>query len=390
MVQLLARFFIKNYEQTESPSVRQSYGVLCGSVGIGFNILLFIGKFLAGLISNSIAITADAFNNLSDAGSSLITLIGFKMAGQKPDTEHPFGHGRIEYLTGLLVSLLILLMGVELIKSSVSKILHPEATECTAVVAGILIVSILVKLYMYLYNRSTGRKIDSAAMMATAADSLSDMLSTSVVLIATLIGKFTGLQIDGWCGLLVGIFILYAGFSAAKDTISPLLGQPPQKEFVEKIESIVQSYPQVLGIHDLIVHDYGPGRTMVSLHAEVPAEKGILELHDTIDNIEEEIREKMKCEAVIHMDPIVTENPRILELKNNVRKILKDMDVQLSMHDFRVVEGTTHTNLIFDIVVPFKYKMSDREVCQQISSSIKKKLGEQYNTVIKVDKPYTG
>lgn len=225
MVQLLARYFIKNYEQTESPSVRQSYGVLCGSVGIGFNILLFIGKFLAGLISNSIAITADAFNNLSDAGSSLITLIGFKMAGQKPDTEHPFGHGRIEYLTGLLVSLLILLMGVELIKSSVSKILHPEATECTPVVAGILIVSILVKLYMYLYNRSTGRKIDSAAMMATAADSLSDMLSTSVVLIATLIGKFTGLQIDGWCGLLVGIFILYAGFSAAKDTISPLLGQ---------------------------------------------------------------------------------------------------------------------------------------------------------------------
>ena len=297
MVQLLARFFIKNYEQTESPSVRQSYGVLCGSVGIGFNILLFIGKFLAGLISNSIAITADAFNNLSDAGSSLITLIGFKMAGQKPDTEHPFGHGRIEYLTGLLVSLLILLMGVELIKSSVSKILYPEVTECTPVVAGILIVSILVKLYMYLYNRSTGRKIDSAAMMATAADSLSDMLSTSVVLIATLIGKFTGLQIDGWCGLLVGIFILYAGFSAAKDTISPLLGQPPQKEFVEKIESIVQSYPQVLGIHDLIVHDYGPGRVMISLHAEVPASGDMLHLHDTIDNIERQLHRELHCDA---------------------------------------------------------------------------------------------
>lgn len=343
MVQLLARYFIKNYEQTESPSVRQSYGVLCGSVGIGFNILLFIGKFLAGLISNSIAITADAFNNLSDAGSSLITLIGFKMAGQKPDTEHPFGHGRIEYLTGLLVSLLILLMGVELIKSSVSKILHPEATECTPVVAGILIVSILVKLYMYLYNRSTGRKIDSAAMMATAADSLSDMLSTSVVLIATLIGKFTGLQIDGWCGLLVGIFILYAGFSAAKDTISPLLGQPPQKEFVEKIESIVQSYPQVLGIHDLIVHDYGPGRVMISLHAEVPASGDMLHLHDTIDNIERQLHRELHCDAVIHMDPVMNDDEETQELKKQVTCCLHELDKSLNLHDFRIVKGPTHT-----------------------------------------------
>lgn len=370
MVQLLARFFIKNYEQTESPSVRQSYGVLCGSVGIGFNILLFIGKFLAGLISNSIAITADAFNNLSDAGSSLITLIGFKMAGQKPDTEHPFGHGRIEYLTGLLVSLLILLMGVELIKSSVSKILHPEATECTAVVAGILIVSILVKLYMYLYNRSTGRKIDSAAMMATAADSLSDMLSTSVVLIATLIGKFTGLQIDGWCGLLVGIFILYAGFSAAKDTISPLLGQPPQKEFVEKIESIVQSYPQVLGIHDLIVHDYGPGRVMISLHAEVPASGDMLHLHDTIDNIERQLHRELHCDAVIHMDPVMNDDEETQELKKQVTCCLHELDKSLNLHDFRIVKGPTHTNIIFDILVPFKFQLSDAEISRFMEEKI--------------------
>lgn len=388
MVQLLARYFIKNYEQTESPSVRQSYGVLCGSVGIGFNILLFIGKFLAGLISNSIAITADAFNNLSDAGSSLITLIGFKMAGQKPDTEHPFGHGRIEYLTGLLVSLLILLMGVELIKSSVSKILHPEATECTAVVAGILIVSILVKLYMYLYNRSTGRKIDSAAMMATAADSLSDMLSTSVVLIATLIGKFTGLQIDGWCGLLVGIFILYAGFSAAKDTISPLLGQPPQKEFVEKIESIVQSYPQVLGIHDLIVHDYGPGRVMISLHAEVPASGDMLHLHDTIDNIERQLHRELHCDAVIHMDPVMNDDEETQELKKQVTCCLHELDKSLNLHDFRIVKGPTHTNIIFDILVPFKFQLSDAEISRFMEEKIHS-ISASYYAVINIDKDYT-
>lgn len=388
MVQLLARFFIKNYEQTDSPSVRQSYGVLCGSVGIGFNILLFIGKFLAGLISNSIAITADAFNNLSDAGSSLITLIGFKMAGQKPDTEHPFGHGRIEYLTGLLVSLLILLMGVELIKSSVSKILHPEATECTPVVAGILIVSILVKLYMYLYNRSTGRKIDSAAMMATAADSLSDMLSTSVVLIATLTGKFTGLQIDGWCGLLVGIFILYAGFSAAKDTISPLLGQPPQKEFVEKIESIVQSYPQVLGIHDLIVHDYGPGRVMISLHAEVPASGDMLHLHDTIDNIERQLHRELHCDAVIHMDPVMNDDEETQELKKQVTCCLHELDKSLNLHDFRIVKGPTHTNIIFDILVPFKFQLSDAEISRFMEEKIHS-ISASYYAVINIDNDYT-
>ena len=388
MVQLLARYFIKNYEQTESPSVRQSYGVLCGSVGIGFNILLFIGKFLAGLISNSIAITADAFNNFSDAGSSLITLIGFKMAGQKPDTEHPFGHGRIEYLTGLLVSLLILLMGVELIKSSVSKILHPEATECTPVVAGILTGSILVKLYMYLYNRSTGRKIDSAAMMATAADSLSDMLSTSVVLIATLIGKFTGLQIDGWCGLLVGIFILYAGFSAAKDTISPLLGQPPQKEFVEKIESIVQSYPQVLGIHDLIVHDYGPGRVMISLHAEVPASGDMLHLHDTIDNIERQLHRELHCDAVIHMDPVMNDDEETQELKKQVTCCLHELDKSLNLHDFRIVKGPTHTNIIFDILVPFKFQLSDAEISRFMEEKIHS-ISASYYAVINIDKDYT-
>ncbi len=389
MIQLLAKIFLKKQE-SGSAKEREAYGVLCGLVGIGFNVLLFAGKFIAGTISQSIAITADAFNNLSDAASSLVTMLGFKLGGMKADSRHPFGHGRIEYVSGLIVAAIILMMAFELFQSSVQKIIHPEAVDFSGLTFVILIVSILIKLYMAYYNRTIGNRIRSAAMKATSLDSLSDTVTTSVVLVSTLICYFTGLRIDGWCGVAVSVFIFYAGINAARETLNPLLGQPPEPEFIEELESLVMAHENIMGLHDLVVHDYGPGRTMVSLHAEVPAEKGILELHDTIDNIEEEIREKMKCEAVIHMDPIVTENPRILELKNNVRKILKDMDVQLSMHDFRVVEGTTHTNLIFDIVVPFKYKMSDREVCQQISSSIKKKLGEQYNTVIKVDKPYTG
>ena len=388
MVQLFARIFIKDYEKTDQPAVRQAYGILCGAIGIGFNVLLFAGKFLAGLISNSIAITADAFNNLSNAGSSLITLIGFKMAGQKPDTEHPFGHGRIEYLTGLLVSLLILLMGFELIKSSFTKILHPEKTECTLLVIVILLVSIGVKLYMYLYNRTTGKKIDSTAMLATATDSFSDMLSTAVVLAATLTGKFCGLPVDGWCGLLVGLFILYAGFGAAKDTISPLLGQPPQKEFVQRIESIVLSHPQVLGIHDLIVHDYGPGRVMISLHAEVPAAGDMLHLHDAIDNIERELNRELHCEAVIHMDPIMNDDEQTQELKETITAYLHELDPALNLHDFRIVKGPTHTNIIFDILVPFHFHHSDSEITRIMEDKIRG-LDTAYYAVINLDRDYT-
>ncbi len=388
MIQLLSRLFIKDYKETQLPRVRQAYGMLCGAVGIGFNILLFAGKFLAGIISNSIAITADAFNNLSDAGSSLITLVGFRMAGQKPDPSHPFGHGRIEYLTGLFVSLLILLMGAELVKTSFGKILHPEDTLCTPVVIGILAVSILVKFYMFLYNKQTGRRIDSAAMLATATDSLSDMLSTSVVLAATLIGYFTELHIDGWCGLLVGLFILYAGFRSAKETISPLLGQPPAKEFVEQIEAIVQSRPEVLGIHDLIVHDYGPGRVMISLHAEVPASGDLLHLHDTIDNIERELHEKLRCDAVIHMDPVMNDDAETKALKTRVTELLHSIDGSLNLHDFRVVKGPTHTNIIFDILVPFGLKMKDEEITGRMEEMIHG-LDGKYYAVINVDKDYT-
>ena len=256
MISLLAKKFIKNREDVTSPAVRQAYGMLCGIVGIGFNLLLFALKLLAGTLSGSIAITADAFNNLSDAGASIVTLLGFKLAGQKPDPEHPFGHGRLEYISGLIVSMVILLMGIELAKSAVEKILHPEAVEFTLLTGGILLASILVKLYMYLYNRAVGKKIGSAAMEATAMDSLSDCAATAAVLAA--------LQIDGWCGIVVAALVLWAGIQAARDTISPLLGQPPAPEFVQRIEEIVLSSPVVQGIHDLIVHDYGPGRVMIS------------------------------------------------------------------------------------------------------------------------------
>lgn len=389
MVTLLAKIFIKDAEDTSSPKVRQAYGVLTGVVGILLNVLLFAGKFIAGTLSKSISITADAFNNLSDAGSSFVTLIGFKLAGAKPDPEHPFGHGRIEYVSGLVVSGAILLMAFELIKDSIDKIIHPQTVDFSALAAGILVVSILAKIYMYLYNSSISKKIDSAAMKATATDSLSDTMATTVVLIASIVGHYTGLKIDGYCGVLVGLFIFYAGFSAAKETLDPLLGQPPEEEFVEQIEEIVMSYELVQGIHDLVVHDYGPGRVMISLHAEVPAEEDILEIHDMIDVIENDLADKLNCEAVIHMDPLVTKDERVNELKRIIREVVDSLEGDVSMHDFRTVIGPTHTNMMFDVVLPFGYSMTDEMVKEEIQKRTWDRLGENYNTVIQIDRPYT-
>lgn len=385
MVTLLAKLFIRDHENITDCGVRQAYGVLCGIVGICFNLILFTTKALAGLFSHSIAITADAFNNLSDAASSIITLVGFRMAGQKPDSDHPFGHGRIEYISGLLVSILIVLMGFELVKSSVSKIFHPEAPDYSPVIIGILVFSILVKCYMALYNRRIGTRISSVAMKATAIDSLSDVVATTVVLIGTIVSATSGIIIDGYCGVLVGMFILYSGFVAAKDTISPLLGQPPEPEFVKQINDIVLSYDDVTGIHDLIVHNYGPGRTLISLHAEVPADGNILTLHDTIDTIEHELRRKLNCNAVIHMDPVSTNDPETLSLKAEVSGYLDQIDPRLSMHDFRVVKGPTHTNLIFDIVVPYDYPISDQQVTDSVTERIRMNHPDFY-PVIDVDK----
>lgn len=387
MIEFLARVFIRHRDTLSPSALRQAYGQLCGAVGIGLNLLLFAGKLFAGTISGSIAITADAFNNLSDAGSSVVTLLGFRLAGRKPDPEHPFGHGRMEYISGLAVAGLILLMGVELGKSSLKKILSPEEIVSSPLVLAILAVSVAVKLYMFYYNRSIGKKIKSAAMSATATDSLSDAVSTTAVLIATLVGQLTGLNIDGWVGLLVALFILFSAYKAAKETLSPLLGQTPDPEFVERIEQIVLSYPEVLNIHDLIVHDYGPGRMMISLHAEVSADGDLLQLHDVIDNAEHRLKKELCCMAVIHMDPIITNDAHTDALRMAVAEKVKTIDPRLTIHDFRTVSGPTHTNLIFDVVVPYDVKLTADEVRRRIGALVKE-LDENYFAVVQVDNSY--
>ncbi len=387
MITFLSHIFIKEYDDITNLKVRQAYGTLCGAVGILLNIILFAGKFMAGTLSHSIAITADAFNNLSDAGSSIITLIGFRMAGQKPDSDHPFGHGRIEYISGLLVSIIIILMAYELFETSIQKIFMPEPLTFSPLIIAILMVSILVKCYMSFYNRKIGHKINSSAMLATAKDSLSDTISTLVVLIATLVSHFTNIQIDAYCGVLVALFIFYAGYSAAKDTISPLLGQAPDPEFVQQINDIVTSYEGVIGLHDLIVHNYGPGRILISLHAEVPANGDILTMHDMIDLIEHHLRSSLHCEAVIHMDPVCVGDEETDHLKSLVLGYIRDIDDVITMHDFRIVKGPTHTNVIFDIVVPYKYKYTDSELISMISNRILEENPYHF-AVIEVDKKY--
>ena len=388
MITFLASLFIKDSKNYKEPSVRQAYGVLSGAVGIGLNILLFFGKWLAGMISGSIAITADAFNNLSDAGSSIITLIGFRLSGQEPDPEHPFGHGRMEYISGLLVSIAILVMGFELIWSSIGKLRSPEPIESSTLVFGILIASILVKLYMFFYNHSLSKKIESAAMKATSVDSLSDTVATTLVLIATLISKYTGLLLDGWFGILVGLFILYTGGSTLKETIDLLLGQPPKQEFIDEVKEIVLGHSMVHGVHDLIVHDYGPGRVMISLHAEVDVNGDIQDIHEQIDHIEHELQEKLHCSATIHMDPIVTDDKEVLAMKAKVEEMVHFLDESFSMHDFRMVKGSTRTNLIFDVEVPRKTSYTDNEIVNWLKERIHELPGSKYFAVIQIDHEY--
>ena len=388
MITFMASLFIKDSKNYKEPSVRQAYGVLSGAVGIGLNILLFFGKWLAGTISGSIAITADAFNNLSDAGSSIITLIGFRLSGQEPDPEHPFGHGRMEYISGLLVSVAILVMGFELIGSSIGKLRSPEPIESSTLVFGILIASILVKLYMFFYNHSLSKKIESAAMKATSVDSLSDTVATTLVLIATLISKYTGLLLDGWFGILVGLFILYTGGSTLKETIDLLLGQPPKQEFIDEVKEIVLGHSMVHGVHDLIVHDYGPGRVMISLHAEVDVNGDIQDIHEQIDHIEHELQEKLHCSATIHMDPIVTDDKEVLAMKTKVEEMVHFLDESFSMHDFRMVKGSTRTNLIFDVEVPRKTSYTDNEIVNWLKERIHELPGSKYFAVIQIDHEY--
>ena len=387
MISLLAKWLIPNRDKVENSEVRRAWGSLCGFMGIALNLLLFAGKLAAGALSGSIAVTADAFNNLSDAGSSVVTLLGFRLAGKKPDADHPFGHGRMEYVSGLAVAGLILLMGAELAKSSVEKILRPESVSFSWLAAAILLVSIGVKVYMYLYNKAVGKKIRSAAMSATASDSLSDTAATAAVLLAMLVGHWSGVQLDGWTGLLVALFILWSAVQAARDTVSPLLGQSPDPLLVKEIEELVMAHDAVVGVHDLVVHDYGPGRVMISLHAEVPAHGDILTLHDEIDNVEKQLHDKLGCEAVIHMDPIVTNDEAVNVTHQRIAALVRGIDENISIHDFRMVTGPTHTNVIFDAVVPYGCKMSDREAEEKIKKAVHE-LDPSYFAVVQIDKSY--
>lgn len=389
MLDVILRRFIPNYTQTKDPDVRRQYGVFAGGVGIALNLLLFAGKLAAGLLTGAISVTADAFNNLSDAASSVVTLVGFRLAGQKPDADHPFGHGRMEYLAGLLVSLLILLVGVELGKSSLEKILHPESTQLTALSGCILVISILVKLWMGWFNSHLGERIQSETLRATATDSRSDALATSTVLLGLGITHVTSLQLDGWLGLLVAVFILKAGWSAAKETIDPLLGTTPDPEMVQEIQALILEHHQVVGIHDLIIHDYGPGRRMMSVHAEVSAQADVIEVHDIIDHIERELGERFQIEAVIHMDPVQIGNPQVEELRSLVAQFAKDIHPDLSIHDFRITAGPMYTNLIFDLVIPYHVTLAPEQVKADLTQALENR-DSSYHAVIHIDRSYVG
>ena len=389
MLTLLIKLFIKDKEKTGDPKVRENYGVLCSGYGIFLNILLFAGKYIAGVLSASISMTADAFNNLSDAGSSIISLIGFKLAAKKPDPGHPFGHGRIEYLAGLGVSALIVIMGYQLCLNSFSKIRHPEEPVFSLVSLIILAASILVKFYMSFYSRKIGKKIESQTLLATSTDSLSDTISTFVVLAGAVIAHFTGVRLDGYLGMFVGILILIAGIKSAMEVVSPLLGEAPSKDFIKAVEEIVMSHDEIVGIHDLIVHDYGPGRLMITLHAEVPSDGNINDLHDVIDITEYELAQKLNCHATIHMDPVSVGDEYVDSLKEKVREILNGMEGIINFHDFRVVKGNTHTNLVFDVVASYSLKRTDDEIKLDIFNKIQE-YDRKLFSVITVDRDFTG
>lgn len=388
MIGLLAKLFIKDHNNTDDPKVRLAYGTLAGVLGIVLNAVLFGVKYLAGVLTGSIAVMADAFNNLSDSGSSVITLLGFRLSAKKPDPDHPYGHGRYEYLAGLAVSLMIMLMGFELFSSSVEKLFAPSMLKSDILSFIILGVSIAVKLYMALYSATLSKKLDSAAMKATAKDSLCDVIVTSAVLLCMLIAKLFGIDLDAYFGIALSVFVFCGGIKAAKETLDPLLGQKPDVEFVKSIESIVKSCDEVIGIHDLLIHDYGPGRKMISLHAEVSSKSDLLKLHDAIDTLEKELQETLGCEAVIHMDPVADDDEKTARLKALMLQGLRDkLSAEISLHDFRIVDGPTHTNMVFDILIPSSCTVSDKQViitAKHVAASLD---GTCY-AVVNVDRDY--
>ncbi len=386
MTGLLIKLFVPGAERTAEPAVRRQYGRLGGAVGIAANLMLFALKLVVGLLTASIAVVADAFNNLTDAGSSLVTLAGFHLAGQEADEEHPFGHGRMEYLSGLIVSLVILLVGFELGKSSVSRILSPGDVTLSATSALLLGGAVAVKLWMSGFYRTLAKRIDSSTLRAAAKDSLSDCAATALVLVSALLGSRFGVRVDGWAGLVVAALILKAGWDSVRETLDPLLGRPMDPELAEDIDRLVLDHPYILGIHDLIYHDYGPGRAMMSFHAEVPADGDLLAIHDVIDHIERELKQRNGIETVIHMDPVV-QDEQTEQLRGQVEQLAKEIDPRLSIHDFRTTAGPIHTNLIFDVVVPYGFALTDAQVRQELTERVRG-LSQRYYAVIQVDRPY--
>ena len=386
MTDLLPRLFVRDHQNTSDPKVRAAYGTLSGVVGIVLNLLLFVGKFIAGTVSGSIAVSADAFNNLSDAGSSIVSLVSFRIAAKPADRDHPFGHARIEYIASMIVSFLVLLVGFEIVSDSVKKIISRESTLIFSILTvSILSVSILAKLWLALFNYRLGKKIGSDVMRATAVDSLSDTLSTAAVLVATLIFRFTGLDIDAWVGLAVALFIFWAGIRILRETQNSLLGEAPVKEVTDAIDRIVSGYPAILGIHDMMIHSYGPGHSFASFHAEVDGADDVYESHDVIDEVERRIRDELSIVCTIHMDPINTDDDLTTELREETAELVREIDPRITVHDFRVVPGVTHTNLIFDVAVPFELKMTVPEIRDAVSEKIREKH-ETYYAVVTVDR----
>ncbi len=385
MITLLSRLFIPNHEKTDLPEVRRRYGVLSGTVGIFLNLLLFAGKLSAGILVHSVSITADAFNNLSDAASSVITLIGFKLAGKKADRDHPFGHGRVEYIAGLLISISIIMVGADLAKSSLDRIVSPVQTVFSGAAAAVLAASIAVKLYMFCYNRNLAEAIDSVALRSTAMDSISDCAATSAVLLCQFMSAKLGLHLDGWCGLAVSLFILHTGIRSAFDTVSPLLGQAPDPALTSKIEEIVLHTEGILDMHDLMIHDYGPGHQVVSLHAEIPSDFSLVHAHEIIDRLETRLDSELGVMSVIHMDPVDSKDHQAHLLRSRVLKKLRSMDPEAGLHDFRILRGEDMPAVSFDAQFPFSYKETDESILLALTDYISREL-PGYQAIIRVDR----
>lgn len=388
MTEFLVRHFIKDYHKTEELNVRTQYGTLAGVVGIICNALLFAVKAAVGIAMHSISVTADAFNNLSDAASSVIGLVGVKLAGKPADKEHPFGHGRMEYITALVVSFLVIEVGLTFFKDAFSRIWNPQKLEFQFVSVLILVLSIGVKLWMSLFNRKLGKRIDSKVMLATAADAVGDVITTSATVISLLFFYFTGINIDGVIGVCVSLVVIWAGIGIAKDTLKPLLGEPTSSADYEKITRFVESYDGIIGSHDLIVHNYGPGRNMASIHAEVPNDVDIEESHEIIDRIERDAISQIGVFLVIHMDPVETKNERILEIRKQVEASINEIDPDVTIHDLRVVEGKERINLIFDMVVPFAYSREEQKELERKVRSYLSERDSRYQCVITVEQSF--